>query len=140
VQEIRAYKKLYNILKRAETDKGGHELPHKFDGVDEQQMPSVIDAIYDRLNISTVQHPSLNTRISFDDVGGNELSKKPDSYFNQRLNLCRDDNAIYLLTIHGLTQISASIKSNTMAVWIFKGLSRERLVKCGDNAIYRWIG
>jgi hypothetical protein len=95
--------------------------------VDEEQMPLVIQAMYDRLNITTLEHPWINTLIVFDDVGASELFKKPDSYFNQRLKLCRDDNVVYFLTIHGLTQISASIKSNTMVVWIFKGLSRERL-------------
>jgi hypothetical protein len=127
VQEILAYKKLYNILKRAVADKGGYELPHEFDGVDEQQMPLVIQAMYDRLNIDNIERQWLNTLIVFDDVGASELFKKPDSYFNQRLKLCRDDNVIYFLTIHGLTQISASIKQNVMMVWIFKGLSRERL-------------
>jgi hypothetical protein len=95
--------------------------------VSEDQMPMVIEAMFERLNIRTLEPPWLNTLIVFDDVGASELFRKSDSYFNQRLKLCRDDNVIYFLTIHGLNQISASIKQNCAMVWIFKGLSRERL-------------
>jgi hypothetical protein len=69
----------------------------------------------------------LNTIIIFDDVGNCGLFKKPESYFNTRLKLCRDDNAIYYMAIHGITQLNPSIKENTLVTYVFKGLNPSRL-------------
>jgi hypothetical protein len=79
------------------------------------------------LCVHDLHHDWLNTIIVFDDVGNSGLFKNKDSYFNNRLKLCRDDNAIYFLTIHGITQMSPSVKQNTATVHVYKGLSNERL-------------
>jgi hypothetical protein len=79
------------------------------------------------LAIKDLHHDWLNTIIAFDDSGFSGLFRNNDSYFNNRLKLCRDDNAIYFLTVHGITQLSPSIKQNTATVFVFKGLSSERL-------------
>jgi hypothetical protein len=86
-----------------------------------------IARMFEALGVEDFHHDWLNTIIVFDDTGFSGLFRNPDSFFNNRLKLCRDDNAIYFLTVHGITQLSPSIKQNTATVFVFKGLSLERL-------------
>jgi hypothetical protein len=70
----------------------------------------------------------------FDDSGNSTLFKNKDSYFNQQLKICRDIGFIFFLAIHGTNQLSPSIKENTAAWMLGKGMSRERL-----SVIFRQI-
>jgi hypothetical protein len=83
----------------------------------------------------------LLTIVMFDDVGNSTLFRNPDSYFNNRLKLCRDDDAPYYLCIHGMLQLSASIKENALAIYIFKGLPNGRLytvyINCNMDMEYK---
>jgi hypothetical protein len=134
VQEFLRAKNIYNIVRRfIQTRKDGNELPH-----DRETMGLTDADVEDALDVLGLRNfrdfARLNTIIIFDDVGNSGLFKNPDSYFNNRLKLCRDDNVIYYLTIHGITQLSPSIKANTAVVYVFKGLSKERL-----GVIYRQL-
>jgi hypothetical protein len=127
VQMIFYYKQLYNKIKRAIAYKHKGQPMEEF----EEDLADATDAEVAKmmrvLRIEDLRHDWLNTIIVFDDAGNSGLFRKPDSYFNNRLKLCRDDNAIYFITIHGITQLSPSIKQNAAVVYIFKGLSNERL-------------
>jgi hypothetical protein len=86
-----------------------------------------VQRMFEVLAVQDLKYDWLNTIICFDDSGNSGLFKNPDSYFNNRLKLCRDDNAIYFLTIHGIVQLSPSIKQNAATIFVFRGLSSERL-------------
>jgi hypothetical protein len=118
-------KRIYNAVKRYQYFKHSGEPvdPAEF----EELTDEIVDEAAETLAVDDFRLPWLNTIIIFDDVGNSGLFKNPDSYFNNRLKLCRDDNAIYFLTIHGITQLSPSIKENTLIVYAFKGLSPNRL-------------
>jgi hypothetical protein len=115
-------KRYFYLLKRRATltDADMEEFGSISDEMVQGMFQMLPKSLFDR-------HDWLNTIVIFDDVGNSGLFKKPDSYFNNRLKLCRDDNAIYFLTIHGITQLSPSIKENTLIVYAFKGLTPNRL-------------
>jgi hypothetical protein len=86
------------------------------------------DTLTDMLHITDFERNWLNTIIILDDVGNSKLFHNPDSFFNNNLKLCRDQNIIWMLACHGITQISPSIKQNSAIVYFGKGLSPERLI------------
>jgi hypothetical protein len=127
VRAVFHYKQLYNKAKRAIAyQHAGRDL-EEFDEDLEDAVEEEIARMFEILGVDDFHHDWLNTIIVFDDTGNSGLFRNPDSFFNNRLKLCRDDNAIYFLTVHGITQLSPSIKQNTATVFVFKGLSLERL-------------
>jgi hypothetical protein len=127
VQMIFHYKRLYNKVKRAIAYKNSGQDLEQFDEDLTDASDEEVVKMMQRLAIQDLRQDWLNTIIVFDDVGNSGLFRKPDSYFNNRLKLCRDDNSIYFLTIHGITQMSPPVKQNAAVVFVFKGLSKERL-------------
>jgi hypothetical protein len=123
-EQIFALKQLYNLCKRVQYAYYNRQtVPAEFDGVQSQD----IELMYTELNVKNFNADWLNTLIVFDDASNSGLFKRPDSFFNTQLKLCRDTNCIYYLTLHGLTTLSPSIKQNTAIIYVFGGLSRERL-------------
>ena len=135
VQMVIAFKKLYNALKRAIAQESNIQLPVEFKGVPTDKIQELAILMLDVLNVSDLSLDWINTLVLFDDVGNSELFKKPDSYFNQQLKILRDNNCIFYLTLHGIGQISPSIKQNTAVVYAFKNLphSRRRYVWFNTN-------
>jgi hypothetical protein len=127
VKMVFQYKHLYNKVKRAIAYKKSGKPLEELDEDLEDATDEEVEKMHDVLGIEDLSHDWLNTIVALDDCGNSGLFRKPDSYFNNRLKLCRDDNAIYLLSIHGITQLSPSIKQNTATVFVFRGLSDERL-------------
>jgi hypothetical protein len=127
-------KYIYNIVRRVINEREhSREIPYDRDIM--SLSDEDVEGALDMLGLADFRtYDWLNTIIMFDDVGNSQQFKNPDSYFNNRLKLCRDDNVIYYLTIHGITQLSPSIKANTAVVYVFKGLSQERL-----GVIYRQL-
>jgi hypothetical protein len=121
------YKNIYNKVKRAIAFKHTGKPLAEFDEDLTDATDEEVANMFNALQIEDLKHDWLNTIICFDDSGYSGLFKNPASYFNERLKLCRDDNVIYFLTVHGITQLSPSIKQNTATVFVFKGLSKERL-------------
>jgi hypothetical protein len=64
--------------------------------------------------------------VLLDDVGNSELFKKADSYFNQQLKILRDSNCIFYLAMHGVGQLSPSMKQNCAVVYAFRNLPHAR--------------
>jgi hypothetical protein len=123
-EQIFALKQLYNLCKRVQYAYHNRQtLPAEFDGVQLQD----IELMFAELNVQDFRADWLNTLVVFDDASNSGLFKRPDSFFNTQLKLCRDTNVIFYITIHGLTTLSASIKQNTAIIYVFGGLSRERL-------------
>jgi hypothetical protein len=118
IEMIFPFKSLYNALKRKSA------IPAIFEPLSQD----TIDTMCEVLNIEDFDQDWLNTIIMCDDCGNSGLFKNPNSFLNTHLKLCRDDNVIYFLTIHGIGQLSASIRQNTAVVYVFRGLSNERLV------------
>jgi hypothetical protein len=127
VKQIFACKSAYNLAKRAISfHRSGRDMGdfnEDITGITDDYMAQMLDV----LGVPDLRHDWLNTLIVFDDAGFSGLFKNNDSYFNNRLKLCRDDNAVYFITIHGITQLYPYIKQNTATVHVFKGLSNERL-------------
>jgi hypothetical protein len=121
------YKQLYNKVKRAIAYKHSGQPLDQLEEDLRDATDEEVQHMFEVLHVPNLQLDWLNTIICFDDTGSSGLFKAPDSYFNNRLKLCRDDNAIYFLTIHSIVQLSPSIKQNTATVFVFKGLSNERL-------------
>jgi hypothetical protein len=118
LEMIFAFKSLYNALKRKST------IPPIFEPLSQD----TIDTMCEVLNIEGFELDWLNTIIICDDCGNSGLFKNPNSFLNTQLKLFRDSNAIHFLTIHGIGQLSASIRQNTAVVYVFRGLSNERLI------------
>jgi hypothetical protein len=134
VQDLFMAKNIYNIVRRVKVMREHHqEIP--YDAEMWKLQDADVEGALEVLGLRDFNtYDWLNTIIIFDDVGNSGLFKNPDSYFNNRLKLCRDDNCIYFLNIHGITQLSPSIKANAAVVYVFKGLSKERL-----GVIYRQL-
>jgi hypothetical protein len=119
-----AVKRFQYLKKTNQLEKMTYEEYQSFQALTDEDVKGALDM----LGVEYINdYEWLNTIIIFDDVGNSGLFKHPDSFFNNRLKLCRDDNAIYFLTIHGITQLSPSIKENTMVVYVFAGLTANRL-------------
>jgi hypothetical protein len=127
VKMIFHYKELYNKMKRAIAWKHAGKPLEQFDEDLSDATDDEAGNMLKVLAIKDLHFDWLNTIVAFDDTGNSGLFRNPDSYFNNRLKLCRDDNACYFLVVHGITQLTPSIKQNTATVFIFKGLSNERL-------------
>jgi hypothetical protein len=127
VSVIFHYKSLYNKVKRAIAYKHSGQPLDQLEEDLRDATDQEVQHMFEVLAVQNLKHDWLNTIICFDDSGNSGLFKNPDSYFNNRLKLCRDDNAIYFLTIHGIVQLSPSIKQNAATIFVFKGLSSERL-------------
>jgi hypothetical protein len=121
-----AFKKLYNAIKRAMVDGTGIALPPEFRGVPADDVDPLTHRMFEVLNIDDMSRVWLNTLVLLDDVGNSELFKRADSYFNQQLKILRDSNCIFYLTIHGIGQLSPSIKQNTAVVYAFSNLPHAR--------------
>jgi hypothetical protein len=119
IHRLFAFKALYNSIRRArENGNGEWDVPKEFGQLTTDQLEELGGVMFDVLNVHDFKLPWLNTLILFDDVGNSSLFKNPDSYMNNRLKLCRDDHACYFLCIHGIGQLSPSIRSNTAIVYI----------------------
>jgi hypothetical protein len=127
VKMIYHYKQLYNKMKRAIAYKHSGKPLELFDEDLSDATDEEAANMFKALGIKDLKFDWLNTIVAFDDTGYSGLFRNNDSYFNNRLKLCRDDNACYFLVVHGITQLSPSIKQNTATVFVFKGLSNERL-------------
>jgi hypothetical protein len=127
VKMIFRCKAMYNLVKRAiafkRSGRSFDEFEEDISDISDDDVAQMLEV----LGVPDLRHDWLNTIIVFDDAGFSGLFKNNDSYFNNRLKLCRDDNAVYFITIHGITQLSPSIKQNCATVHVFKGLSNERL-------------
>jgi hypothetical protein len=127
VEMIFHYKSLYNKVKRAIAYKHSGQPMDQLEEDLRDATDQEVKRMFEVLAVQDLKYDWLNTIICFDDSGNSGLFKNPDSYFNNRLKLCRDDNAIYFLTIHGIVQLSPSIKQNAATIFVFRGLSSERL-------------
>jgi hypothetical protein len=121
------YKSLYNKVKRAIAYKHSGKPLDQLEEDLRDATDHEVQRMFEVLAVPDLKNDCLNTIICFDDSGNSGLIRNADSYFNNRLKLCRDDNAIYFLTIHGIVQLSPSIKQNAATIFVFRGLSSERL-------------
>jgi hypothetical protein len=97
-------------------------------GVPRRKIPQHVDSLGPLFNILWVNDFSrdwLETAVIVEDSGDDKFLSNP--YVIDRLKLCREDNMVYYLTIHGFGQISPSIRQNSAVIVICKGLSAERL-------------
>jgi hypothetical protein len=85
------------------------------------------DTLMEGLYIDDFTRRWLNTIIILDDIGNSKLFANPDSYFNNCLKLCRDQQIMWYLATHGMAQLSPSIRQNATIIYIGRGLSNERL-------------
>jgi hypothetical protein len=106
VEALLLWKSLYNGLKRSLDTEQDPDVPVAFQPFDQNTIPTMFKV----LNIKDFRIDWLNTIIIFDDASSSGLFKKPDSFFNNRLRLCRDDNVIYFITIHGINLLSPSLR------------------------------
>jgi hypothetical protein len=114
------YKSKYREIKRDAIDKNvsDDEIPDKVNGS---------DVLMNGLHIHDFRRRWLNTIIILDDIGNSRLFANPDSYFNNCLKLCRDQQIMWYLATHGMAQLSPSIRQNATIIYIGRGLSNERL-------------
>jgi hypothetical protein len=113
-------KRKYNEFKRIATE---HNIP-------DNQIPDHVeqcDTLMDILHIVSFRRNWLNTIIIVDDFGNSNLIRNPDSYLNNCLKLCRAQNIMWYLCVHGMNQLLTSIKQNSAIVYVCRGLSLERL-------------
>jgi hypothetical protein len=121
------FKALHNSIRRSrESHSEEFDIPEEIGEVEPDELDQIITNMYERLNVEGFDDPWLNTMVLFDDARGSSLVRKQDSYMNNRLRLCRDDNVIYFITIHSITSLPPLVKQNTAVVYLFKGLSEER--------------
>jgi hypothetical protein len=113
-------KRKYNEIKRLATQ---HNIP------DDQISEHVEDLniLMTALHIDSFERNWLNTVVIVDDCGNSSLLRNPDSYLNNCLKLCRAQNIMWYLCIHGMNQLLASVKQNSAIVYVCRGLSAERL-------------
>jgi hypothetical protein len=121
------YKSLYNKVKRAIAYKHSGKPLAQLEEDLRDATDQEVQRMFEVLAVPDLKNDWLNTIICFDDSGNSGLFRNADSYFNNRLKLCRGDNPIYFLTIHGIVQLSPSIKQNAATIFVFRGLSSERL-------------
>jgi hypothetical protein len=123
VKRIFECKSYYNRLRR-------EAVNHNVDPEDIPEHikdPEAVNELLEGLRIDDFKRSWLNTIILFDDGGNSGLFSHKDGYFNNIFKILRDVNAIIYITIHGMTQLTSSIKENLAVVYIGKGLSRDRL-------------
>jgi hypothetical protein len=123
VQALLLWKSLYNALKRSIDTESEPDVPAVFEPVTQD----TVTQMFAVLNIKNFDADWLNTIVIFEDASSSGLFKKPDLFFNNRLRLCRDDNVIYFITIHGINLLSPSLRQNVAVTYVFRGLSAERL-------------
>jgi hypothetical protein len=114
-------KSKYDVFRRTAIERNIpiEQIPEHIDGC---------DTLMEILHINDFERNWLNSIIILDDVGNSKLFYNPDSFMNNNLKLCRDQNIIWMLACHGITQLSPAIKTNSAIVYFGKGLSPERLV------------
>jgi hypothetical protein len=113
-------KRKYNEFKRIATQQNipDDQIPEHVEGC---------DTLMEILHIDSFERNWLNTIIIVDDCGNSSLLRNPDSYLNNCLKLCRAQNIMWYLCIHGMNQLLASVKQNSAIVYVCRGLSAERL-------------
>jgi hypothetical protein len=113
-------KRKYDEFKRIATE---HNIPT-------DQIPDHVeqcDTLMEILHIDGFERNWLNAIIIVDDFGNSNLIRNPDSYLNNCLKLCRAQNIMWYLCVHGMNQLLPSIKQNSAIVYVWRGLSLERL-------------
>jgi hypothetical protein len=120
IKALNEVKRKYSEFKRIATqqDIPDDQIPDHVEGC---------DTLMEILHIDSFERNWLNTIIIVDDCGNSSLLRNPDSYLNTCLKLCRAQNIMWYLCIHGMNQLLASVKQNSAIVYVCRGLSAERL-------------
>jgi len=115
VKTILYYKTLYHQIKNNNFE----------NDIEDEQLEEIKIA----LQIKDMSRPSLNTMILMEDAANSPLLRNPSSFFSGLLTRLRhsDVRAVVFILVQNWKTINTTIKSQTSAIFIFKGFSNQQL-------------
>ena len=114
LQELIAYKNVYNKIKDTKTDV--KTIPAE-----------VVNDLFEKLQIADFNKPYLHTLILTEDATNAKVIKKPDSFINDLLTRCAHTQFSFFILIHYWKALTTNIKANLSTIYIFGGYSRQQL-------------